>query len=622
MTTYVLAIAEFLLLLSAAFGLSSFILKRDSLEKISAWEFVVLRVALGFGIIAYVTFLAAALRFLNLYFFVAVLVLGNLCFFREIAILKELKVRITFTLFGTILAVFFLFNLFYAWFPPTFYDSMLYHLAVPSYYISHGGFVPWPSNFLAHLPLDVEMVFMFSLLGKTVLLPKLVSFISYIGLVILVYSWYRRSSSQFSLLPVLLFFTIPQVGFLSATSKPDMLGILFLFAGVRLFFLYLENETQNRLRPLFLSSLCWGLAIASKYIFAFYLVGLFLALLLAKKVRFRRKVLAVSVISLVVLLLLCPWLVKNVVFTGNPVYPYLSGIFPSPYWSSQQSADFSFMQKRGSGYTFWQYLWYPIQIFILPYGYGMTVVLGVLFLVFLPFIFFSWKDERLRFLIIAAVAAFIMMIFFTKVPRYFLTAFLLLAMPMAGGAETVMTRFRPVKRFLPLLLALLLAANLVQQVDLQERYSQGFTYLYKKASGHFNDRDFKYLYLLPYFRAAEFANHHLKKDDRIILLGEERTFYLEKPFIAGTFADRNLLIEDLKSSRSFDDFLAALRARGTSHILYSATGLQRLAAKSRTQRLSDTELARLHDWLSRLTQVYQDPNYSIYKIDDKGAPLL
>ncbi len=615
MTTYALAIAEFLLLVTAAFGLSCFILKRDSLEQITVWEFVVLRTALGFGIIAYVTFLAAVLRFLNLSLFIAVLVLGSLCFLREISILKELKIRITFSLFGSILAIFFLFNFFYAWFPPTFYDSMLYHLAVPSYYIFHHGFVPWPTNFLAHLPLNVEMVFMFTLLGKTVLLPKLLSLISYTGLIILVYSWYRRHfSSRFSLLPVLLFFTIPQVGFLTTTAKPDMLGLLFLFAGVRLFFLYLEKEKQKRLHLLLLSSLCWGLAIGSKYIFAFYLVGFFLALLLAKKVDFKRKVLAVLVITLVVLLLLSPWLAKNAVFTGNPVYPYLSGIFPNQYWSSQQAADFSFMQKRGSGYSLWQYLWYPIQIFILPYGYGMTVVLGVLFLIFIPFIFFSWKDERLRFLIIAAAAAFILMLFFSKVPRYFLTSFLLLAMPMAGGAEKVMARVPAIKKFLPLLLTLLLAANLVQQVDLQERYSQGFSFLFKKIGGKLKAQDYRYLYLLPYYRAANYANLHLDKDDLLILLGEERTFYLDKRFIASSFVDRNFLIEDLKKSQNFEDFAAALRKRTITHILYSPLGLERLGRKSLTHRLSDNERHRLHDYLSHFPLVYQDKNYLLFNV--------
>lgn len=615
MVAYVVGILEFVLLLAAAFGLSFFLFKREDADKggVGLGEFIVFRLALGLGIIAYVTLLAAALGVLHLYLFVAVLVGGVLLFLREMAAFKGLTIRFKWSFFGCVLLAFGVVNFFYAWFPPTFYDSMLYHLAVPAYYIAHGGLLPWPTNFLANLPLNVEMVFMFSLLGKTVLLPKLISFASGLALLWLLFSWYRRQFSRgFSLLPLLLFYTIPQVGFLTATSKPDMLGILFLFAGVRLFFYYLEEGRRPRL--LFLSGLSWGLAIGSKYIFGFYLLGFFLALLFVKELTPKRKVFAMVIISLLVLACLLPWLVKNVVFTGNPVYPYLSGIFANPYWSGQQSADFAFIQKRGGDYSLWQLLWYPIDIFIHPYAYGMTVVLGVAFLVFIPFVFFCGKDSRLRFLIVSSVSAFVLLLLFTRVPRYFLASFLLLAVPMANGAENLGRRFVPLKQLLPVLLAVLLTVNLIQQADLEEKYSRGFSFLVKKITGQFGEGEVKYLYHLPYYRAAEFVNGRLSEDDRLMLVGEERTFYIHKKFTASSFVDRNLLIDDFRRSEGFGDFFSQLKERKISHVLYCPSGLERFGKKSATHRLSDLDRKRLHQYLSHFRLVYRDRYYLIYEL--------
>lgn len=615
MVEYIVGILEFALLLAAAFGLSFFLLKRESADSggIGLGEFIVYRLALGLGIIAYVTLLAAALGLLHLYLFIAVLAAGILLFFREMAAFRGLTIRFKLSFFGFVLLAFGTVNFFYAWFPPTFYDSMLYHLAVPAYYVSHGGLLPWPTNFFANLPLNVEMVFMFTLLGKTVLLPKLISFASGLALLWLLFSWYRQHFSRgFSLLPLLLFYSIPQVGFLTATSKPDIPGILFLFAGVRLFLYYLEQ--QYRPKWLFLSALFWGLAVGSKYIFGFYLLGFFLALLFMKEVNLKRKVFSIVIISLLVLACLLPWLVKNVVLTGNPVYPYLNSVFPNPYWSAQQSADFTLIQKRGGDYGLWQLIRYPFEIFLRPYAYGMTVVLGVAFLIFIPFVFFSEKNSRLRFLIISAVAAFVLMILFTKVPRYFLTSFLLLAMPMANGAENLGERFLPVKRLLPLLLTVLLAVNLVQQADLEEKYSRGFSFLVKKISGQFKGDGVKYLYHLPYYRAAEFANRRLSDDDRLALVGEERTFYLRTEFIAGSFADRNLLIDDFRNSDRFDDFLSRLKERKISHVLYCPSGLDRFGGKSATYRLSAEQQEIFRRYLSRFRMVYRDKYYFIYEL--------
>ena len=540
MSQYILAIVEFVLLISASLGISFFLLKREWIDSIV--EFLVARMILGFVIIAYATFFAAALGFLNLYFFIGVILLGNICLVKDRGMFRGFSPRLRFSFFGVLLGLFVSVNFFYAWFPPTFYDSMMYHLAVPGQYIQAGGMTAWPSNFFAHLPLNVEMIFLFSLLGKTVLLPKLIAFASGIGLLAMMISWYRRQFSMgFHLLPMLLFFTIPQVGFLTATSKPDIPAILALITGLLMFFHYLEQPSKTRF--LVLTGLLWGFGLGAKYIFAFYLLGFGLAFLLLKFKGFdlKKKFTAMLIVGLIVAACLLPWLVKNTIYMGNPVYPYLDDIFPNENWSAQQSIDFSTILARGTDYSLLDYLYYPIEMFVKPYAYGMTVVFGVLFLLFVPFLLFTKADARLRFLMIAAFTAFVILMMFSKVPRYFLVAFLLLSMPMANGYETVSQRMPLLKKFMPAALALLLLMNLAQTADLHERYSKGASFVYNSLSGGFKIEDPNYFYYLPYYRAAEFANKHLSQQDRILIYGDERAFYFNVPVLAGSFADQNLL---------------------------------------------------------------------------------
>ena len=160
----------------------------------------------------------------------------------------------------------------------------------------------------------------------------------------------------------------------------------------------------------------------------------------------------------------------------------------------------------------------------------------------------------------------------------------------------------------------LLTINLIQQADLQERFSKGFAYVIKKVSGKYDFKNFKYLYILPYFRVFEYMNGTLPINSRIIFLGEDRTFYLKKDFIASSFNDRNLVVQLIRQATDFNSFVEKLKAKGITHMLYSDKGLTRLARLSSLYRLNGREKERLTDYLSRFTLEYQDFRYQLYKL--------
>lgn len=608
MQQIIIALIEFFLIIGSAYGLSLFLIKK--LFNFHKLEYIILRIILGFGIISFITLFLATFHILNIYAFILVLIIGNILLIKDIHHFKDISLIQFKSIWIYPLITFFLFNFFYSLFPPTFYDSMMYHLAIPNYYQLNDGIISWNTNFNSNLPLNIEMLFLFSLLGKTVLIPKLISLISGIFIILLMSFWAKDKTSKFIyFIPLLLFYTIPQFGFLSSSSKTDITGMLFVFAALRVFFYYLKDYKKQYL---ILSGIFWGLSIGSKYIFGFYIIGFFISIFLIKSIKFKKKIISIVIISLIVIILMTPWFIKNTIITGNPLYPYLNSFFHSDTWTKAQGKSFSTGIQRGERHTFLKYIYYPLELFLRPYSYGITAVYGVFFLFFFPFVFFSEKKNHIKILKYSGFFSFILIMPFALVPRYFLMSFLLLTIPIASGVSNILRKQKHIKKYLIIIIALLISFNLIMQISLQEKIFQGFSYLKFKIKS--NDKNLKYLYTLPYYRPIEFLNKNLSDKEKVLFLGEDRSFYLEKNFYLSSFNDRNELIELIKHENSIIEVLNKLKKNNFTHIIFSKYGLERMSKMSIVYKLSDNQKQNLFSFLSTLKLIYKDKLYDIYKI--------
>ncbi len=600
-----------ILMTGSSAGYSTLFLKREDFS--GNLEYAFFSIALGLGFLAGMTLFFSAIHYINLHFFITVVVIGFALLFRNRAGFTGGKFKKKIVLFLLIIMVFLLVNFFYTLFPPTFYDSMMYHLAVPNYYILHGGIVPWDTNFNASLPLNGEMLFLFSLLGGSIFTPKLLSLLSGILIIVILTQWYREKfSTKHYFLPGLLFVTIPQISFLMSSSKTDIIGMLFLLLGIRSFFYYLEKRSSGNF--LTLSGVFWGLAVGTKYIFAFYLAGFFLAILFIPGFKFGNKVRAALKISLLVLLCMSPWFLKNIITTGNPVYPYLNKYIHHYSWDSSQGENFSKIIKRGENRSVSDFLMFPVNLLTKPYSYGITAVWGFMFLVFIVFGLFHGDRTRGRVLLLTSIFSFLLMLPFAMVPRYFLSSLLLLTIPVSLGIERMEKKLGVVRSLLTPVVILIAVLNLILLISLQEKFFHGFSYLLKKYSGEYKGEEINYLYALPYYPGVEYINEHLSDKDLVAFLGEDRTFYMEKIFLASSFNDRNVILEKLRSSGSSAEFRMELELLGITHIYYSPSGLERMGRSSSIYRLGKEMKERLGLWLTDMTILYRDKNYILYHI--------
>lgn len=610
MIDIITAVVQLALFVISAFGFGSLFIKRRDIDE--GLEYPVFAFSLGLGVIILFTFIFSFSGFLNAWFFAGVLLTGNIIFFVNRKEFKNIKIKIKFSILLVPVFIFLIIDLFYALFPPTFYDSMSYHLAVPNYYILKGGMVPWLDNFYSNLPLNGEMVYLFSLSGGSVLLPRLITFISGLFILILLFSWSGEYvKGKYRILPLILFLSVPQVSFLFSSSKTDIMGMLFLIIGVRSLTNFLKSGKIKK--TLFLSGIFLGLAIGTKYIFAFYVAIILIYIFVSKNYTFKRKVFIMITLSAIILITLSPWFVKNIIFTGNPVYPYLNEVFDNNKWGPEQAGQLAEAVKGGKK-SISDYILYPFRIFFFPYKYGMTAVWGILLLLFLPFLFMVKREKELIFFLIIAILSFALMIPFGNVPRYFLASFLFLSIPLASGIERTGNKFQLVKRITLPVLLIMLISNLVLTAGLQEKFSFGFRYMKGKVSGEFKGRDIYYLYGLPYYRGVQFINKTLKEGEKVAFVGEDRTFYLKKDFIANSFLDKNMVLEILKNCDDLSGFLKKLQKKGITHIFYSEKGVKMLGSLSSTFKLTREEQDKLDIFLFNFDILYRDKNYILYSV--------
>jgi len=163
----------------------------------------------------------------------------------------------------------------------------------------------------------------------------------------------------------------------------------------------------------------------------------------------------------------------------------------------------------------------------------------------------------------------------------------------------------------------MLAANrnsLILLAGLQEKFFRGFSYLAQKYSGEYSGEKINYLYGLPYYPGVEYINDNLSHHDRVAFLGEDRTFYMKKPFLASSFNDRNVILDTLRDSGSSPEFRMKLELLGISHIYFSPSGLDRMGRSSPVYRLSASLRGELESRLLDLPVLYRDKHYILYRV--------
>lgn len=278
--------------------------------------------------------------------------------------------------------------------PAEAFDGLFYHLTVPSLWLRDGGIQLFNMPHYWY-PSLLEGMFLWPLSFGLDSTPQLIHLTFGILSVLLVWDWTRllfgRRAAWWS---IVIFLSMPSLPWLASWAYTD-LGLIF-YSLAALLALSKWKESSNE-RWLLVGGAMAGFAVGIKYT-SFILPLVMLGLMVWWLRRDIRR-LAVSILKFgsMGLLVGFPWYLRNWVWTGNPVYPF---VFGGPYWDAFRSAWYG---GAGTGIG-----WNFLEIFSLPFvttlGYRDVNYfdgrIGPFYLILFPAIFWvvwrTWKEQNGR----------------------------------------------------------------------------------------------------------------------------------------------------------------------------------------------------------------------------------
>src|ERR1043166_5930812 len=405
--------------------------------------------------------------------------------------------------------------------PPFEYDELEYHLGSLADYQPVGRIVFLPHNFYSNLPQLAEMLYLLAMTTSSDIAAKLVHWsFGVIGTVAVYAVATRLWSRNIGMTAAALFYCVPFVQDLSSTARIDLVTTFFAV----LAFVALLTEST------WLSAMMAGCAVATKWT-AVPIVLLPVMIFSFKSVR------VTSGHCLLAAAFVLPWLLKNWLLTGNPVYPLLYGVFPNPHWSAQQAALFAQKHYPHFGLMGLRQLWeLPWQVSFTENG-AVPVLLMMAPLILLARNA-ARPARRAAWMFVAAYAGWYLLTF--RPWRFLFPAFPLAAMVGAYALEVVGKWIRMAVGVLLLVGMSAMGLNLWIDVENPERVPAQMSFL-TYALGQQSREEFVARMGRGTFEPIVWMNHNLPADATVLYIGEARAYYAKQHVLWSTAFDQHPL---------------------------------------------------------------------------------
>ena len=470
----------------------------------------------------------------------------------------------------------------YASLPSTFYDTLVYHLGIPNIYLNNGGFIPTPQFMFANMFVYFEIILIPSVfLGN--LVPRLFHFL--LGIIFL-YSVIDFAVELFNIKKrktlLIIILSLPLTLFLLTTIKADLISALFIFLGIKK---YYEQRYG-------LSGLFWGFAIGIKSFSGLALIIFFILMIIKqKKIHFKRH-LFMGIISFITIL---PLLIKNYILIKNPFFPFLLKYFPTTFFDISR-----YQIARAEIGSYYHSI---LDIVKAPFSFSLDMhgsggIVGPIFLIFLPFLIFYKVKHRLL-LTFSLLLLFIGPLF-GEAFRFVYIVFIFLSI------FVVYIYQQQTNRIFKFIIYIIIFINLVMGfTTLESIYSARDIYFYNKSID-----EYKWKYISTY-KAYSTINNITKKNDKILIAGEGRGFYLKRPYTISIAQDYSIFKKYLAISNTKEQFFNNIKADGFNYIIFNLREFKRL---KNYKRLKNKEEKKLFDFLQNTNAFRQEDNVFIYKL--------
>ena len=611
------------MIISLGGGIGARIFPRE--KGLSSLALLIIQSALGLGVLSlFILLMGYTIGFSTLYFAILLLILG--IFFRRYiwrwwqlwAALgdiwgeskkfdKVLAVGIGFIL-ATMLAK--------SLAPPLKFDALVYHLSLPKIYLLEGRINYVPELMFWGMPQLAEILYTFAMalagVESAVVLGWAFGALTLTGLLGYLAERFSPRAAWVALASLLA------GGTLSASLSWAYIGWASMFYGISFFILLDLWILRREKKYLWLAAILLGFAVGTKYTAAILAGAALPVIFLANRgrgVKFAlRDVLTLAGIALLVF---SPWLIKNFLATGNPIYPML---FPSGAMDAYRLHLYQGDAAWGSWIDFVLLPW-QATIWGVEGKVGYSAEIGSLLLALSAFSWLGWKKrsdaqkESLRTIFLMVVTGFLIWAFAGRTSRLlvqsrlYFSLFPLWAILAGVGFESFSKIRVAGVRFGRIASALVLLAfgfNIFVTGVNFIRLRVTETLIGAQTRADYSER------VLGAYETAMSALEELPADSQIIMLWETRGLACIQHCEPDETIDR--WYADLRIYGSSESVLDAWRAAGYTHLLYNEHGANFIYEHDAAYSAADW--FALEEFLAELVLLERfDSSYQLFSLE-------
>jgi len=493
--------------------------------------------------------------------------------------------------------------------PPIGYDGLIYHLQGPRSFLDAGRIVLLPENWQANGPFTIEMLYTVGMAFGSDVFSQLTHLVYAVCLLLATYSFTRRfQGRRESWIAYAILLGIPLIPYLAALPNVDFSWALYELLAMYGLFIWRETRGKNWL---ILSGLMVGWALGSKY-FALGWAGILglWVLLESHKDGWKKMFFAGFLFGSLGLLVGSPWYIKNMVLSGNPVYPF---IFGGPGWDFPRLNFYmKYAQGFGGGRGLLDYILLPLKIYTEreKFNAGYIELPSLLF----PLVFLlPWIKRNLIINILAILTFlhFVMWAFSVQITRYLVPIFPALSVITAYILVDLSDRIslRIGRR---VLVAVLVGSMLTVTIIIIY-----LNFINNRPLPVIAGLESKYAYLMrteKSYPAQQYIKHNLPAQSKVLLMWDGRSYYCGGRCLPDTDQSRwaRLFIEiGPDTSR----LAARLHSMGITHLYLSAGDARYIISHDLT-----AQTQRSVDYFSRsfipscANEIYNDTWVMIYTL--------
>ena len=481
-----------------------------------------------------------------------------------------ISILLVFSLLAVIIFVFLIDLL-----PPTGRDALIHHLAIPKLWLKAGALMEIPWSSFSYYPMNLELLYLIPLAMEADWAAKLIHHAFGLLSGWLIFQYVRtRLDTNWGLLASLMFLSTPIIIRLSASAYVDLGLVFFITASWMCLIHWAETR---KIHFFILSGISLGLGLGFKYN-ALIAPVLFVPAVMIIRSRAGDRSAQCLIWGLLftglILLPFAPWLIKNYLWTGNPIYPLYNRMWGLDSLAPPGLESVGLFNQRRYlyGESLIEIILVPLRIFFQGKDDSPQFFDGVLnpFFLFLPLIaLIRPRTRELRPLALMALLWMLLVFFRTSYrTRYILPVLPVLTVLTVYGLHeftVLLNRYLP-RTWSHLFLAMLLA------VFLSLNYSWAFHFWQKMDPVPFltgkETRDEYLTRKLDHYEMMKYINNRLDPDAKILLLFVgNRGYFLDRDYYYHSYYSGESLRPALKKAGSARELWQGLKDKGTTHLL-------------------------------------------------------